>query len=281
MRPETTARWRELGSELRTIRQDRKFSGHEVARRTGWPASNVSRWETGLRPMSTVDAAIYLATCGVDAEERERLLDLTRPGPEMYWVRPYFDKLVDPLKSLIIQENLAEEIISYEPMLIPGLHQTEEYIRNGFEEAGYARSKAESLVAARLGRQSLLHRRNPPKCRFFIHERALKWAFGGPRVLHEQIVQLQLTRSLPHCSIRVVPESRTFFRGMSDMFKVMEFAEHAAVAHTETYTASLFIDARAAVEGYYGLITRLENEALSERQSHELLTHLAAEYEPA
>ncbi|GAA1977316.1 helix-turn-helix transcriptional regulator [Amycolatopsis minnesotensis] len=279
-RPETTARWRELGSELRTIRQGRESSGHEMARRTGWPVSNVSRWETGLRPMSAVEAAIYLATCGVTGEERERLLELTRPGPEMYWVRPYFDKLVDPLKSLIIQENLAEAIVSFEPMLIPGLRQIEPYTRALIESnPRHTAERADVLVGARMNRQNPLDRRNPPSCTFFIHERALRSVVGDPSVMHEQVLRLQLAHGMPRCSIRVVPEAVSFFRTFVEPFKIMAFADHPAVAHTGTFAASLFMDARAAVEGYYRLVAQLEHDALSEGQSHQWLARSAGEYE--
>ncbi|MEC3974160.1 Scr1 family TA system antitoxin-like transcriptional regulator [Amycolatopsis sp. H20-H5] len=70
-------------------------------------------------------------------------------------MRPYFHQLTDPLKSIIIQENLARTIIGYDPMALPGLHQIEPYARTLFEWAGVvARDQVDVVVKARMDRQN-------------------------------------------------------------------------------------------------------------------------------
>jgi transcriptional regulator with XRE-family HTH domain len=280
MTEESTARRRELGTELRLLRKKQNMSGHHLGRRLEWPPSNISRLETGVRPLPLVDVAVFLATCGASSDERERLLQLAASTDDLYWVRPYFDKLTDPMKSLIIQENLAESVINYEPLVIPGLLQTEAYARTAFELDGrYLREKIDLLVRARMDRQALLHRRIPPGCVFFVHERALRSIVGNPAVMHEQLLSLVLSSNLRHCAIRVVPESASTIRMLDNAFAIMEFADHPAVAYTDTYAAGLFIDHRPAVEAYYNLAARLGHHAFDRGDSREWLVQLASEYD--
>lgn len=279
MTEKSTVRSREMAFELKGQREQQQLTLREVARRADWSASKVSAWENGRR-ISPIDAAIYLAHCGTKAAERARLLELTKPPGDLYWVRPYFDKLVDPMKSLIIQENLAASMVYYSPAAIPGMLQTEDYVRMCFELTGrYTTGRLEVLTRARVDRQHLLQRREPPNCTFFVHERALRSVVGSPELMHEQLQYLVLTTNLPHCVIRVVPESDPTFRVLSTTFTVMEFPEHPPVVYEETYTAGLFVDDRIAVEAFYLLVTRLEQVALSERQSREWLVRFADEYE--
>lgn len=53
-----TARKRELGGELRRVRELAGYNGQDLARRLGWSPTKVSRLETGARQISEVDAAI-------------------------------------------------------------------------------------------------------------------------------------------------------------------------------------------------------------------------------
>ncbi|HKN55989.1 MAG TPA: Scr1 family TA system antitoxin-like transcriptional regulator, partial [Amycolatopsis sp.] len=132
MTEKSTVRTREMGVELKTQRELNDMRLRELARQADWSAARVSAWENGRR-ISPVDAAIYLANCGTKAAERARLLELTKPPSDLYWVRPYFDRLVDPMKSLIIQENLATAIVHHSPTAIPGMLQTEDYVRAAYE----------------------------------------------------------------------------------------------------------------------------------------------------
>jgi transcriptional regulator with XRE-family HTH domain len=278
MTEKSTVRTREMGIELKTQREAKQLSLREVARRADWSASKVSGWENGRR-ISPIDAAIYLAHCGTRAPERRRLLELTQPPGDLYWVRPYFSELVDPLKSLIIQENLATAVISNSPMALPGMLQTEDYVRTIYEMTGrYTTDRLNLLIQARIDRQRLLQRRDPPQCLYFVYEHTLRSILRDPALMHEQLQYLVLATNLPHCTIRVVPASAPYHL-VGSRFTIMEFAEHPAVAYEETFAAGLFVDDRVAVEAFYVLRTRLEQAAMSERESREFLIRLGEEFE--
>ncbi|WP_326947455.1 MULTISPECIES: helix-turn-helix domain-containing protein [unclassified Amycolatopsis] len=279
MTEKSTVRTREMGIELKTQREAKQMSLRELARRADWSASKVSGWENGRR-ISPIDAAIYLANCGTKAPERNRLLELTKPPSDLYWVRPYFSALVDPAKSLIVQENLATRVISNSPTALPGMLQTEDYVRTLYEMSGrYTTDRLQLLIQARMDRQRLLQRTNPPDCLYFVYEHTLRSIVRDPALMHEQLQSLVLATNLPHCTIRVVPASAPPYHLVGSRFTIMEFAEHPAVAYEETFAAGLFVDDRVAVEAFYVLRTRLEQVALSERDSRDFLIRLTEEFE--
>src|SRR6184192_2438598 len=207
MTEKSTVRTREMAFELKSQREQKEMPLREVARRADWSASKVSAWENGRR-ISPIDAAIYLAHCGTKAAERARLLELTKPPSDLYWVRPYFDRLVDPMKSLIIQENLATSIVHHSPNSVPGLLQTEDYVHAVFALSGrYTTDRLNTVVSARVDRQRLLQRANPPRCVFFMYENVLRSVLQNSALMHEQLQCLVLSTNLPHCVIRVIPVS--------------------------------------------------------------------------
>jgi transcriptional regulator with XRE-family HTH domain len=279
---ESTAKARELGRELRRIRERAGLTGNHLARLLGWSPPKLSRLETGKRGTSEVDVAIFLARCGASPEELDSLLHLARLTDEAYRLQPHGDKLPDELLSLIKLETTAAAIFDYEPVVIPGLLQTEPYIREllrwGKNSAGPA---LESRVTARLARQAIFNRTWSTRLTFFIHEHALRAVVGDPQLMHEQMLHLILTSSLPRCRIRVVPASAAPIGMFGGSFRFLDFAEDPPVVYAQVHTASLFLEDTAEIARYRELLDDLGLAALNEGQSREWLATLASEYDRA
>jgi transcriptional regulator with XRE-family HTH domain len=279
---ESTARTRELGGELKRVREQAKLSGHGLARLLGWPAPKISRLETGKRGVSEVEIAMFLARCRVTPDEMDRLMRLARLTDDGYRAQSHGHQLPDELFSLIKLETTAEAIFDYEPLLVPGLLQTEAYIREFLRWGKYATGPAfESRVSARLARQAIFNRRWPPKLAFCIHEHALRATVGGPGLMHEQILHLILTSSAPRCDIRVVPAAAAPVGMFGNSFRLMCFADDRPVVYAQTHTASLFLEKERDVRRHRDLLEDLELAALNGGQSREWLAGLASEYDRA
>ncbi|MEV6873911.1 Scr1 family TA system antitoxin-like transcriptional regulator [Amycolatopsis sp. NPDC051128] len=154
-----------MGAELIEHREAAGMSLRAVSRKLGWSAPHVSQMETGGRPPSPADVSAYLAACGPHRRaEYDRLVALAAESDTRYLVRPHGPELPDELRSLIVQESIAAEIIEFEPLVVPGLLQSEGYVRALLRWGGMLKPESlEMRVQARLARQGLLHRAWPPK----------------------------------------------------------------------------------------------------------------------
>ena len=94
------------------------------------------------------------------------------------WFRPFAEV-----------ERTATRIRSWEPLVVPGLLQTEEYARALITawQPGDTRKPCSSKLPPAIERQQLLEREDPPLLWTIISEPALRNPVGGPAVLREQL----------------------------------------------------------------------------------------------
>jgi transcriptional regulator with XRE-family HTH domain len=278
---ESTARTRELGAELRRVREAARFTGNELARKLGWSPSKVSRMETGDRNTTEVEVAVYGAFCGAMGDELNRLLDLAHKVDDDHWLHVRGERLPDELRSVIALETTAQIITYYEPIVIPGLVQTEEYARAVFQEAELLPAEViESRVQVRMERQRLLGRRGTrPQVKFFVHENALRMPVGDDRIMHEQMLHLLLVCAAPPYRVRVVPTSVGARTGASGPFIWTAHPNHNPVIYVEHLTTSLFLEGHDEMLAYRRRLDRLSELALDDGQSREFLASLASEYD--
>jgi transcriptional regulator with XRE-family HTH domain len=271
----TTTRSRQLGTELKRVRERAGFSATDLALALGWSVSKVARMENGERGASEVAVATYLAYLHVVGPEMKRLVAMCQE----IWAKDWLKPISDELRTLVTHETTATLINQYEPLVVPGLLQTENYAAALFRAAGLIPEEAVDVrVQARLERQNLLRREWGVELNFFIPEPVLRATVGSPRVMNEQLLHMLLVSSRPWCSIRVVPAS--FSAGvLGSPFQLMEYSNHAPVAYVENQTHSLFLEAPADLRVYRAVLSRLKAVTLDEGHSRELLASLANEYD--
>ncbi|WP_158887646.1 DUF5753 domain-containing protein [Amycolatopsis anabasis] len=279
---ESTARGREIGYFLRQLRETTTdLSTIKMADKLAWPKSKLSRVELGKFRTSDVDVATYLASFGqVVREDFKRMLQLAREPETDYWVRPHRPDMPQELRSLIVAETTASSIASYHPLTVPGLLQTEQYMRELFKwSTKFSPEEIELRVQARLARQKLLRGLHGPECTFFIHERALNMVVGSPGLMNEQLLHLVFADSLPRCSIRVVLDEAGPMGALGPMFGYMRYAEHPPAVYTETHVATLFLEKREDLASYREVLAVLARYALKEAQSRGWIAHRASTFD--
>lgn len=155
---------------LKAARASADVSQERMASLVKWSPSTVAAIETGRRRPTrefAIAADQVLETGGLltellEAADRER-----SPSWFATW-RSY--------------ESQAARLRAFEPCLIPGLLQTEEYARAIISAGGLNPSdKVDELVSVRMERQQFLTRDDPPECIFILDEGALRRPIGGPR----------------------------------------------------------------------------------------------------
>ena len=161
---EPTARARRLRHELRRLREQAGLTHSEVAHRLEWSPSKLSRIENGQSRVNAGDVIDLLGVYGIsDETTREALIQLAREARRRGWWTRYTDVLGSG--TYIGLEAEASAIHSYESQFVPGLLQTEDYAR-AVISGGQVRpdpEAAERRVAARMARQELFTRPEPPR----------------------------------------------------------------------------------------------------------------------
>jgi transcriptional regulator with XRE-family HTH domain len=273
------ARSQAVGVELKRRRERAGVSGAELARNLNWSQTKVTNMERGYRSVSRLDAARFLAFCREDGAATDELLDLFRVH-DGYWIQPHDLQPRDELLGLVALETTATRIDNTELNVVPGLLQTEDYAEALFRMCGVVPDDdIESRVQARQDRQALLCQELPPRFRFFIHENALRTVVGSARVMNEQLLHLVFAASRPHIVIRIIPASVGAHAGLDGPFRLLEYEKQQPIAYLEHAVTSLFLDTPDVVRQYRTIWTRLEDVALTEEDSRQVLLSLASEYD--
>jgi transcriptional regulator with XRE-family HTH domain len=258
------AQGRVLAEELRYFRECMDLPAHVLAHRLGWSQSRLSRVEHGLIPVSEIDVLRYVAHCEGSAEMTEAFVELFRdPGAPGYW-------LSKRAHTLIFHENTAASSSSYDPLVVPGLLQTQEYV------AALIGDDNPWLVRQRMERQLLLGTR---PFEFFIHEQALRLPVGGNQVMNEQLLKLVLIAEQPTISLRVVPMAlgaRSMFGGEFVLFR---YPRHEPLVYLDHEESGLFLDGEEHVSIWEERLAGISAVALGREESREMLAAMASDFD--
>jgi predicted transcriptional regulator len=273
---EPTIRSRALGEGLARAMQQAGLNGKQVGHLLGWSSSRVSRLLSGKRGGSEVDVSAFLAVCGVKGTERDRLLQLCRDQNTSGWLEQY-SRLPQHLVTFIDHENKATKIYDFQDFLVPGLLQTGDYAREVMRAVNIAADQIDDRVAARLARQSLFSKAQPPLCTFYLHEFVLRLPLGGRAVMSDQLHHLLRMAVRPTVTLRVLPVSLGAHPALGGPFVFMEFAEFRPLVYLEGAISCVFVEKPEDTQVYRKILTALADTALDEEESKKLIANIASE----
>ena len=123
-------------------------------------------------------------------------------------------------------EQDATALRTFEHSLVPGLLQVPEYARALLStRMGTSQDETEQLVAARMERQVILDRADPPLLWVVVDEHALRRPVGGRKVMAEQLDHLAEMAQRPSILIEVIPLDVGAHEGVNGAFVIAEFAD--------------------------------------------------------
>ena len=117
----------------------------------------------------------------------------------------------------------ATSVRIWQPIIVPGLLQTAEYAEALFvgERKGIDADALADLVAARIGRQVIFDKPEPPDLWVVLDESVLQRLIGSPKVMYDQLTHLGGdVRTEPYILIQVVPASAGAHGGLACAFMV-------------------------------------------------------------
>lgn len=258
-----TVRRRRLAAELRRLRDQAQLTIDDVAEKLKCSASKISRIETGNVGVSPKDARELLRLYGLPDDQVDALVRLAREARLKGWWHAYQEAFTGAFVGL---EAEASSLRAYQALLVPGLLQTEDYMRAVIRAARPDATAAgvETRVRARLARQRLLTEAEPPQYWAVIDEAVLCRSVGGPRAMLEQLNWLAERATLPNVTIQVLPFSAGAHAGMEGPFLILGFPEQADpdVVYVDNTTAGIYLEDPAEILRYTLMFDHLRAAAL-------------------
>lgn len=264
-----TIRKRLIGRQLRRLREDRKLSVEEVADRLGLGPSALRRQESGHTAASVADVMAFLDIYEVEDQElRRRLIELARYSRVRGWWAAYGKNVGPDVIDLADAEDLATEIRSYQPLVVPGIFQTQAYTEAVVELGAGLQGwdwDLGKLVAIRERRKAILDREKPLRVWAVIGEAALRTPVGGPDVMVEQIDHLLELGRRSNISVQLLPFDAGAHHGMTGSFLLLNFADAETTEGSIVYVESseAFNDDPAHVRVSVSRFSNLQAQSLS------------------
>lgn len=224
--------WEAFGSALRRLRRKRGRSGEYTARAIGLSPTMYSSIERGKRfcleeHVPKIDEAL-----GTGDEVMRLWTIMTNPEQLPAW----FYRVPEI-------EQAASEIREYQPLVVPGLIQTEAYAAALFkQERPWEKSHAvQRMLESRKARWELLNSADRPLLWFVLSDRILRSPVGTNTCLQEQLSHLISLIDQDKIHLQVLP-TRTPAPGKDGPFRIYGFPDKPTLVSAEYMTGETVID---------------------------------------
>lgn len=260
--------WRYCGHQFKMWRQEAGVSREDVGKESSYSPDTITSFERGVRRPTA------------------RLLDI---GDELFGARGKLkaaaqylepEKFPPRAQEFMDLEAAAIALQGYETLRIPGLLQTEAYVR-ALLNAHYLPLGDETIelrVAARLERQYMLTARPTTYFGFVFGEIALRCPVGGPEVMREQCERLLELGALRNVDIQVMPTSQGAHAGINGPMVLLESPDHQHYAYEEGQSMSVLHADSATVSKLTQRFGMIRMQALNAEESARLIRGVADQW---
>ncbi|MEV0702653.1 DUF5753 domain-containing protein [Saccharopolyspora sp. NPDC050389] len=276
-----------LINELNRLKAESKVSDPEAAQHLGCAATKINRILTMTSKPTAGDVRLLAEKYGASPELVEVLMDLARNlGRKGDWTS-YRAVYAESMRLLVDLERSSSRIRQVQPEIVPGLLQTDDYIR-ALHEAPTpfgVKSNVDDVIQARRERQSILARdHNPPMLSFVLSESCLRRVYGGRDVMRGQMQRLLEIEERPNVQLQVLP----FDNVNPVVYTSLNFllfhvpgrgiASPLNFAYVEQYDDARYLDDHERVDTYEQLWSYLQAAALGPVESADFIRKVADEY---
>jgi transcriptional regulator with XRE-family HTH domain len=271
-----------VGAQLRRLRTEAGLTREEAAeaiRASEWKIHRLENGQVGFKDRDIVDLLhLYRVT---DPDEVDGILEFAREANAPGWWQQYGDLLPQWFRAYVDLESAASLIRTYEGQLVPGLLQTEDYMRAviGGAHLDELAEEAERRVALRMARQTLLTRPDSPRLWAVIDEAALRRPVGSPEVMRGQLKRLIDAAKLANVVLQILPFRAGAHPGMVGAFSILRFADDELpdVVYVEHLTNAQYLDRRDDVNRYLHVIDRISMRAAPPDKTADILHKILQE----
>ena len=167
------------------------------------------------------------------------------------------------------KEAAATTLRGFEPLIVPGLLQTDMYARAVFgARIGATDEELEELVTARLKRQEILTGPDQPRLWVILDEWVLRRPVGGRHVMLEQVNSLIEAAQRPNIVLELIPVDAGAHEGLyGGGFAIADFNDAPSIAYQESAVQGQIVHDVEHVRTLMARWTTLGTEALPRKVS--------------
>lgn len=294
-RKSPTAKKRLVTLTLRELTATRGLSPSEIAKHVGHDSTWVSKVLKGETTPSVSDVRVMLAKLfdiDPDGPKGTAILEVTRLAKQRGgWWQDYRAFMPEWFSKYVGLESEASYLRTFECQVIPGLMQTEDYIRATLrsDPMPAPAEQIDKQVELRLMRQELLAIDAPPQIRVVLDEAVLRRQVGGTKVMRGQIEHLLDLTERPNVQIQVLTLNTGAHSGFGGPFVLLEFpppeqpypdVADSRIVYIDTLTGAHWFEQPHELAAYTAAWDGLKGEALRVEESRKLMRTIARELTP-
>jgi DNA-binding XRE family transcriptional regulator len=267
--PSPTVRRRQLGMELRRLREAADKSQDAAGQWVGVPSTTISKLETGKQRVTLPYLKLLLQLYDVGSPHSEALERLARESGQRGWWADYGNTVPSWFADYVGMETAAAEVWTYESEFVPGLLQTPQYIEAITVAMDHSvDTEIQRIINVRRTRQERLSADDPLTLRAVINEAVLRRVVGGTDVMSGQLKQLAEVAELPNVTVQVIPFSAGAHPGMLGSFTALRFPEEPMnTVYVELSGGAIYLERPAEAQRYAETFDRLAGLALTEKET--------------
>jgi len=170
-------------------------------------------------------------------------------------------------------EATARTLRWFEPLVIPGLLQTEDYARALLcTRVGDSEDDIDAMVAARMARQSILDRDKPPTLWVIMDEGVLRRCVGSPAVMKDQLARVVELAGRPDIVVQVIPFTAGAHQGLNGgAFVIADLPDGPSMAYQDTARAGQVLESPDDLDSLMLTWDTVKSEALPRAASLALI----------
>ncbi|MEU3597544.1 helix-turn-helix transcriptional regulator [Streptomyces sp. NPDC006798] len=281
-----TFRRRELGKELRKLREEKGMTLQSVSDALGFSHSKLARVEVGENDLPRV-ADLQRLIAHLDPEmsedDQETLLQLHRESLSKEPWTPYKAYMPSKMPTFRGLEQDATMMRAWQPSFVYGLLQTEGYATALYQIAKPVDETTteyiEQNVRLRMERKELITRSaSPLKLRVVMDEAAVRRIVGGYDIMRDQYREIVELTELDNVTVQILPHDVVTYRTESN-FTLLDFAETLApVVQADMWNTVSVTDERREVLRNVRRFDAMRDSALPPARTAGFLQELTREW---
>ncbi len=270
-----TVRRIQLGIELQRLREAAGVSRPDAAAAIGCSEARIGHIETGRNVPSKSDLIVLVERLyGADAATWAELEEVREEASKRGWWSTY--RLPKWLAGYVGLEADAVALRCLNIEIVPGLLQTEQYMRRLYTLSDLPAKDIDRHVRARLQRQGRLSGPDALQLSVVVSEGALERCARDAAVAGAQLAQLLDRATWPNVELRVLPFDLGLHVGTGP-FTLLTFPDHLLpdAAYQEYAVGGHIIDDQSVVARLATIFDELRGRSLDADESLAMIAQLA------